>query len=172
MGRTPKPVRMTEVQKASLLNMLAKARFDKEVDELHYALRCHFYWEDETLGKDTGLTGTPAADFDPTLEQDSELAQRFNELIERYLKMGGSIPAGFREALWGLCAEVGEIPPLPDVAAARLMFHLTAQTERRRWAKKLAREEMPKDCIACSEDQPCQACMQTARIVGMLEARV
>jgi len=32
--------------------------------------------------------------------------------------------------------------------------------------------ELAGGCLACTDDEPCQACMQTARILGSIEARV
>lgn len=32
--------------------------------------------------------------------------------------------------------------------------------------------ELADDCLACTDDEPCQACMQTARIVGRINARI
>ena len=118
------------------------------------------------------LATTEAADFDPTLEEgaDPGLATRFNEVIDRYVKMGGSVPPGFREALWSLCHEIDDLPSLAEVAPARLMFELAAQSERRRFAKRLRREEVPDDCLVCTQDEPCESCKQTVRIIAMLEA--
>lgn len=40
------PVRLTEIEKAQLLDILGQARFEKSVEELHYKLRCHWFAEE------------------------------------------------------------------------------------------------------------------------------
>jgi hypothetical protein len=42
------------LEKAQLLDILGQARFNKDVAELHYKLRCHFLAEEIEEDKDDG----------------------------------------------------------------------------------------------------------------------
>ena len=82
----------------------------------------------------------------------------------RRLEPSACLPEGFFEMVHEVARERGRVPAIHELATLRSSYETTVSM-----VITAVQRDLHEPCLACTDDEPCSACLERSRIVGEIQ---